>query len=137
MNRFPGNFRRRGQNPSAPQPPWVDGKILDTRRTKERTNSAGECEGDAKSLEGILGTFLERSSLGASLLPASPRFLAAWERAAGEALAKRAQPVRVSNGVLELSVQDPAWKFELRYREAALLEALQREGLRIKSIRSI
>jgi len=114
----------------------VGGKALDARRTKDRVRSAEECAGDAKSLEGILGAYLERSSLGAALLPVTPRFLAAWERAAGEALAKRARPLRVENGVLELEVSDPAWKFELRFREAALLEALQREGLKIKAIRT-
>lgn len=136
MNRFPGGWRKPGQNPSQPGPAWVGGKALDAKRTKDRVRSAEECAGDAKSLEGMLGAYLERSSLGAALLPVTPRFLAAWERAAGEALAKRARPLRVENGVLELEVADPAWKFELRFREAALLEALQREGLRIKAIRT-
>lgn len=136
MNRAPGGWRKPGQNPSSPQAPWVGGKALDARRGKERAKSAEECAGDARSLEGMLGAYLERSSLGAALLPVTPRFLEAWERAAGEGLAKRARPVRVENGVLELSVDDPTWKFELRFREAALLEALAREGLRIKAIRT-
>lgn len=136
MNRAPGGWRKPGQNSSSPQTPWVGGKALDARRGKERAKSAEECAGDARSLEGMLGAYLERSSLGAALLPVTPRFLEAWERAAGEGLAKRARPVRVENGVLELAVDDPTWKFELRFREAALLEALAREGLRIKAIRT-
>lgn len=84
----------------------------------------------------MLGAYLTRSSLGAALLPTSPRFLAAWRKAAGEALAARAQPLRMVDGVLELEVPDAAWKFEIRFRQAALMEALAREGIRIRGIRA-
>lgn len=132
QGRGAGGFRRPPSNPAH----WVGGKELDRRRVKERAKSAGECEGDAKPLEGMMGAYLMRSSLGAALLPVTPRFLAAWERAAGEGLAKRARPVRVDDGVLELEVPDPSWKFELRFREAALVEALRREGLQIRGVRA-
>lgn len=127
-----GEGRLFGQNPS----PWVGGNELDRRRTKERAKTAGESEGDAKSLDGLLGAYMRRSSLGAALLPSSPRFLDAWKRAAGDALALRARPVRMDGGVLELEVADPAWKFELRYREAELLEALRREGIEVRQVRA-
>lgn len=103
---------------------------------KERAKSAGESEGDANPLEGMIGAYLQRSSLGAALLPVTPRFLQAWERAAGDAFAKRARPVRIDAGVLELDISDPAWKFELRFREAELVQALQREGIRVKGVRA-
>ncbi len=127
-----GGFRQSGQNPS----PWIGGSELDRRRTKERAKAAEEAAGDAKSLEGLLGAYLQRSSLGVALLPSSPRFLEAWKRAAGDALALRARPVRLEAGVLELEVADPAWKFELRYREAELLEALRREGIEVRQVRA-
>lgn len=132
MNRFPGGER---QHLSSGGPGWIDGKMLDARRGKERHKSAEECAGDAHPLQDILGNYLKRSSLGEALLPATPRFLEIWERAAGEGLAKRAKPLHIKNGVLELEVPDAAWKFELRFREAALVEALRREGLSVRSIR--
>jgi len=132
QGRGPGGFRKQGQNPS----PWVGGRDLDRRRTKERSKSAEECAGEARSLEGMIGTYLQRSSLGAALLPVTPRFLQAWERAAGEAFAKRARPVRFEAGVLELEISDPAWKFELRFREGELVQALRREGVEVKGVRA-
>lgn len=128
-----GASRRPERQPSAP---WVGGRDLDRMRVKERAKSAGESEGDANPLEGMIGAYLRRSSLGAALLPVTPRFLQAWERAAGEALAKRATPVRLDGGVLELDVADPSWKFELRFREAELVEALRREGIQVKGVRA-
>lgn len=127
-----GGHRPSGQNPS----PWIGGGDLDKRRTKDRAKAAGENAGDAKSIEGLLDSYLQRSSLGSALIPTSPRFLAAWGRAAGEALSRRARPIRLEAGVLDLEVADPAWKFELRFREAELLEALKREGIAVRQIRS-
>ncbi len=130
-----GGFHRPGQ-PQAGAPRWVGGRELDHMRVKERAKSAGESEGDPHPLEGMLGAYLQRSSLGAALLPVTPRFLQAWERAAGEAFARRARPVHIDAGVLELEIPDPAWKFELRFREAELVQALRREGIQVKGVRA-
>lgn len=127
-----GGFRGPGQNPSQ----WIGGRTLDARRGKERAKASEECAGDARPLTGILDSYLSRSSLGEVLLPATTRFREAWAKAAGEGLAKRANPVGFKDGILELEVPDAAWKFELRFREAALLEALRREGIVVKGIRA-
>lgn len=95
-----------------------------------------ECAADARPLTGILDAYLSRSSLGEVLLPTTTRFREAWAKAAGEGLAKRANPVGFKDGILELEVPDAAWKFELRFREAALLDALRREGIAVKGIRA-
>lgn len=39
---------------------------------------------------------------------------AAWQSAAGGAIARRARPVRIVRGVLEVTSDDPRWAAELR-----------------------
>lgn len=38
-----------------------------------------------------------------------------WEEAVGEAIAARARPVSLADGVLVVAVDDPAWATQLRY----------------------
>ena len=42
------------------------------------------------------------------------RLQAAWVEVAGEAIAQRAEPVRIARGVLELAVEDERWIASLR-----------------------
>ncbi|MEN9307876.1 MAG: Dna[CI] antecedent, DciA [Fibrobacterota bacterium] len=128
MNRF----HKPGQNPSL-EPHWVTGRELDRARTKERAKS--QYEGDAHDLKSLLGNYLTRSSLGTSLLPASPGFVAAWLKVAGSALGPRCTPVRWSNGTLWISVPDPGWKFELRWKLTEFAAGLRAEGYPVREIR--
>ena len=132
MNRF---FRRPAGSPQPLPPPeaWVDGRAIDQRRRKERAAQAEE--GDAKDLGSLMGAYLTRSSLGSALLPASPRFVAAWKKVAGDALAARCNPTRWRGGVLWITVPDAGWKFELRWKLAELAAGMRAEGIPVKEIR--
>lgn len=121
-------------NPGAPQPEhWLSGREIDRFRRKERASHREE--GDPKDLNSLMGNYLARSSLGTSLLPASPGFVAAWRKVAGEALASRCTPVRWQRGVLWIAVPDPGWKFELRWKLAEFAKGLRAEGFPVREIR--
>ena len=125
------NFGR-GNNPSNPEH-WVTGREIDRGRAKERASHKEE--GDAKDLKSLLGSYLSRSSLGTSLLPASPGFVAAWQKVAGPVLATRCTPVRWESGVLWISVPDAGWKFELRWKLTEFASGLRTEGYPVREIR--
>lgn len=127
MNQF-----RRPDHHSNPEH-WVNGRELDRGRTKERASHKEE--GDAQDLKSLLGKYLTKSSLGTALLPASPGFVAAWQKVAGPVLATRCTPKRWQNGVLWVVVPDPGWKFELRWKLAELATGLRAEGYPVREIR--
>ena len=114
------------------RPEWTSGRDADRFRRKERF--ARKEEADAEPLSGLLGNYLNRSSLGQALLPASPRFLAAWAEAAGP-LAVRCIPQRWERGVLWVSAPDPGWKFELRWKLGPIAQALREKGVQVREIR--
>ncbi|HNY29642.1 MAG TPA: DciA family protein [Fibrobacteria bacterium] len=109
---------------------WLGGKELDKFRRKERARE----EADAEPLKDLLGNYLQRSSLGNALLPASPAFQKAWNEAAG-ALASRCTPCKWERGTLWVDVPDPGWKFELRWRLAELAQAMRDRGIAVRQIR--
>jgi hypothetical protein len=121
-----------GDGVNGPGERWLSGRDLDGFRRKARASRA---EGaDAEALPDLLGKYLGKSSLGQALLPASPRFLAAWEKAAGP-LASRCTPSRWERGVLWVQVPDPGWKFELRWRLAKIAQDLRDQGIPVREIR--
>lgn len=128
MNRF-GRPDPNGQPPER----WVDGREIDRFRRKERASHREV--GDAKDLQSLLGNYLARSSLGTSLLPASPGFVAAWQTVAGEALASRCTPTKWRQGVLWITVPDPGWKFELRWKLGEFATGLRAAGFPVREIR--
>ena len=121
----------RGNPPANPEH-WVTGRELDRARTKERVQH--QVQGDAKDLKSLLGNYLTRSSLGTALLPASPAFVTAWAKVAGPVLVSRCTPHLWRNGVLWVSVPDPGWKFELRWKLAELAAGLRTEGFPVRAI---
>jgi len=111
---------------------WLSGRDLDGFRRKARASRA---EGaDPEGLPDLLGNYLQRSSLGQALLPATPGFVAAWEKSAG-ALASRCKPSRWERGVLWVQVPDPGWKFELRWRLPQIAQGLREQGIAVREIR--
>lgn len=108
----------------------MGGRDLDKFRKKERLRE----EGDAQSLQGLLGNYLQRSSLGQALLVTSPAFRQAWAEVAGP-LGERCLPMRWENGVLWVEVSDPGWKFELRWKLPDLARALRERGQDVRQIR--
>ena len=114
------------------RPDWTSGRDVDRFRRKERF--ARKEEADPEPLAGLLGNYLNRSSLGQALLPASPQFLAAWAEAAGP-LAARCIPQRWERGVLWVSAPDPGWKFELRWKLGPIANALREKGIQVREIR--
>ncbi len=127
MNRF-------GRPDPRPNPEhWVTGRELDRGRVKERAKH--KVEGDPQDLKSLLGNYLTRSSLGTSLLPASPQFVAAWQKVSGPVLSTRCTPHKWQNGVLWVSVPDAGWKFELRWKLAELAAGLRSEGFPVREIR--
>lgn len=128
MNRF-------GKPASGGEPPerWVDGREIDRFRRKERASHREA--GDAQDLQSLLGNYLARSSLGTSLLPASPAFVAAWQKVAGEELSSRCTPSRWDRGILWITVPDPGWKFELRWKLAEFSAGLRAQGFPVREIR--
>ncbi|MBK8801216.1 MAG: DUF721 domain-containing protein [Fibrobacteres bacterium] len=116
---------------NSPRPDrWLGGKDLDRFRRKERARDDKEAE----PVAGLLGNYLERSSLGAALMPASPAFQKAWSEVAGP-LASRCTPCKWENGVLWVDVPDPGWKFELRWRLGELAQAMRDRGISLRQIR--
>lgn len=128
MNRF-----QRPQHPPTNPEHWINGRELDHKRSKER--AASREEGDARDLGSLLGKYLAKSSLGSALLPASPGFVAAWQKVAGPVLATRCTPCRWKDGVLWIRVPDPGWKFELRWKLAEFATGLRAEGFPVREVR--
>ena len=112
---------------------WITGREIDRGRAKERASHKEE--GDAKDLKSLLSSYLAKSSLGTSLLPASPGFVAAWQKVAGPVLASRCTPTQWRDGVLWITVPDPGWKFELRWKLAEFASGLRTEGFPVREIR--
>jgi predicted nucleic acid-binding Zn ribbon protein len=77
--------------------------------------------------------------LGAGLAPASTlaRVQAAWERAAGPAVAAAARPVSERDGVLTLACESSVWAQELDLMAATLIDRLNAEldGEAIRELR--
>lgn len=52
------------------------------------------------------------------------RVFGSWNEVAGDDLAAMAQPESLTDGCLTVSVEDPAWVSEVRFRRQAMLERL-------------
>ena len=111
---------------------WTSGRDLDKFRRKERASHRES--GDAQPVSGMLGNYLKRSSLGETLLPASPEFVAAWKEAAGP-LSARCEVRRWEKGVLWVDAPDPGWKFELRWKLGPIAQALRAKGFPVRELR--
>ena len=48
-----------------------------------------------------------------------------WEDLVGEVIAKHTRPQRITNGVLIIEVDDPAWASEMKWMSEALLEQIR------------
>ncbi len=75
---------------------------------------------------GALHGFLRAAGLEDALLQHQ-----AWDRAAGELLAKHVRPVRRRDGVLYLEADSPKWAKQAETMTAHLLPRVQAEGLAV------
>lgn len=70
-------------------------------------------------LQGMVSRWIDDPELRWSLL------VQAWNRAAGEALARHARPESFAEGVLSVHVEEPAWRHSVEEMEPELLARLQ------------
>ena len=73
-----------------------------------------------------VGDSLDRvaASLGVPKATTLTKVFTAWTALVGESLASHARPQSLSNGVLVVAVEEPAWATQLRWLEADLLGRL-------------
>jgi len=73
-----------------------------------------------------VGTGVERvlKHLNAPKADVVESVFADWERLVGEVIAKHTRPQRITNGVLFLEVDDPAWASEMEWMSEELLRRI-------------
>ena len=64
---------------------------------------------------------------GLAQLMAQVQVFAAWPGAVGEAVARHTWPEGLNQGVLTVATDHPAWRQELHFRQAQVLEALAKK----------
>lgn len=118
--------------------PWSHGGSLDAKGAKKRWTSRGE-EVEPKSLADALPKLLAGTALGGKLALLDPKTRDGVERAWGAGLAARCQLVSLEKGVLAVKVKEAAWRYELGFRKAQLLEQLNREcpDLAVRDLRFV
>lgn len=79
-----------------------------------------------RRIDDVLGLWLRNAGLESALLQRG-----AWERAAGEVLARHVRPVAREHGVLILEADSPKWEKQARSMTAHLLPRLDAEGLSV------
>lgn len=78
------------------------------------------------SLGEVLGNFLRRSGLNPKIQ--EQKILHSWDKAVGDAIAERTQPVSVKNRVLQVKVTNSVWMQELQFMKNLIIQRLQ-EGI--------
>lgn len=106
--------------------PYSHGRDIDSRRRKERWRRGEEVA--PTDVETTLQRLLSGTPLGGRIALANPATRQALERAWGENLFRRCEFTGISEGVLSVRVREAAWRFELNFRRAELLESLRREA---------
>lgn len=91
-----------------------------------------------KETTATLGSVLEAliKSLGIEKQIEQYKIFDAWNAVVGEQIAKVAQPERIQNGVLVVSVSNAPWRAELTFRKREILEKIHAQ-LNSKSISDI
>jgi hypothetical protein len=77
------------------------------------------------SLGEVLGNFLKRSGLDRKIR--EQKVLNSWDRAVGEAIAERTQPVSVKNRVLRVKVTNSVWMQELQFMKDLIIKKLHEQ----------
>jgi len=75
------------------------------------------------SLGEVLGNFLRRSGLNPKIQ--EQKILRSWDKAVGDAIAERTQPVCVKNRVLQVKVTNSVWMQELQFMKNLIIQRLQ------------
>jgi len=79
--------------------------------------------GPPHSLGEVLGDFLGRSGLNPRIQ--EQKILYSWDKAVGNAIAERTQPVSVRNRVLQVKVSNSVWMQELQFMKNLIIQRLQ------------
>lgn len=77
---------------------------------------------DPQPLRGLLERFTR--SMGAADPGVAAPVFSRWPQLVGDAVAAHARPVGLRDGVLTVSVDDPAWATQLRFLEADLCQRI-------------
>jgi len=77
------------------------------------------------SLGEVLENFLKRSGLDRRIR--EQKILNSWDRAVGEAIAERTQPVSVKNRVLRVKVTNSVWMQELQFMKDLIIKKLHEQ----------
>jgi hypothetical protein len=77
------------------------------------------------SLGEVLGNFLRRSGLTRKIQ--EQKILNSWDKAVGEAIAERTQPVNVKNRVLRVKVTNSVWMQELQFMKDLIIKKLHEQ----------
>ena len=78
--------------------------------------------GDPVELGDALGAVIADLGIGTKL--AESRVLLAWSEVAGPELSRRARPLRMSNGRLELAVPSAVWRTQIAFAKESLAHKL-------------
>ena len=74
------------------------------------------------SLKDIIGNLLGNGSL--PFHPEDADIWKFWNEIVGDAISKNAEPSRVRNGILRVTVSDPIWLQELQFMEGRIRERI-------------
>jgi len=77
------------------------------------------------SMGEVLGEFFKRTGMNRKIQ--EQRILDSWERAVGEGVAERTQPVSVKNRVLQVKVANSVWMQELHFMKELIMQKLQQQ----------
>jgi hypothetical protein len=73
----------------------------------------------------VLGHYFKRSGLSGKIQ--EQKILEAWERAVGEPIADRTQPIGVKNRVLQVKVTNSVWMQQLQFMKGLILQKLREQ----------
>jgi len=71
----------------------------------------------------VLGEFFKRTGMNRRIQ--EQRILNCWEKAVGEGVAEKTQPVSVKNRVLQVKVVNSVWMQELQFMKRLIMQKLQ------------
>jgi hypothetical protein len=77
------------------------------------------------SMGEVLGEFLKRTGINRRI--EEQRLLDSWEKAVGEGVAERTQPIGVKNRILQIKVANSVWMQELQFKKELILQKLRQQ----------
>jgi hypothetical protein len=95
--------------------PRKGAEIRKRRKTTKIPPSMGE----------LLGEFFERTGMNRRIQ--EQKILDCWEKAVGEGVAEKTQPVSVKNRVLQVKVVNSVWMQELQFMKELIMQKIQQQ----------